>query len=119
MHPLIGAAGAKHIHSYDDHAAPYLLYEGALLVETGAYKAFSALIVVSADESLQRLRLIARDGFTVAEANARIGSQLPLDRKVAVADHVVTNNGDLDATRRQVAEIHDRLAAELASKEWT
>jgi dephospho-CoA kinase len=119
MHPLIGAAGAKHIQAYDDHPAPYLLYEGALLVETGAHKAFSALVVVSADESLQRLRLIARDGFTVAETNARIGSQLPLDRKIAAADYVVTNNGDLDATRRQVAEIHDKLAAELASKEWT
>ena len=49
-----------------------IVYEGALLVETGAYKAFSALIVVSADESVQRLRLIARDGFSVTEANARI-----------------------------------------------
>ena len=104
MHPLIGAAGAKHIMGHQDDPAPYLLYEAALLVETGAYKAFSALIVVSAEESVQRLRLIARDGFTAAEANARIASQLPLASKTAVADHVVTNNGDLDRTRRQVGD---------------
>jgi len=117
MHPLIGAAGAEHIMAHQEAPAPYLLYEAALLVETRAYKAFSALVVVSAEESIQRLRLIARDGFTVHEANARIASQLPLARKIAVADHVVVNNGDLDATRRQVGEIHEKLVAQFASKE--
>ena len=117
LHPLIGAAGANQIQAHEDDPAPYLLYEAALLVETGSYKAFSALIVVSADESLQRLRLIARDGFTVAEANARIASQLPLARKVAVADYVVTNNGDIDATRRQVSQVHETLVAQFTSKE--
>jgi len=119
MHPLIGAAGAMQIQAHAGDPAPYLLYEAALLVETGSYEGFSALIVVAADESLQRLRLIARDGFTVAEANARIASQLPLARKMAVADYVVTNNGDLDATRRQVSEIHTELTARFASKEST
>ena len=117
MHPLIGAAGAEHIMAQQDNRAPYLLYEAALLVETRAYEAFSALIVVSAEESLQRLRLIARDGFSVSAANARIGSQLPLARKIAVADYVVTNNGDLDATREQVAEIHAKLSTKFASEE--
>jgi dephospho-CoA kinase len=119
MHPLIGAAGATKIQAFRDGSAPYVIYEAALLVETGSYKTFSALIVVAADESLQRLRLIARDGFTVQEANARIASQLVLARKIAVADHVVTNNGDIHATRRQVSEIHEKLVARFASKEST
>ena len=117
MHPLIGAAGAKHMLAHQDDPAPYLLYEAALLVETGTYKSFSALIVVSAEESLQRLRLIARDGFNATEANARIASQLPLARKLAVADHVVTNNGDIEGTRRQVAEVHEQLITQFASQE--
>jgi len=117
LHPLIGAAGAKRLEALQQHPAPYLMYEAALLVETGSYKAFSALVVVSADESLQRLRLIARDGYTVAEANARIASQLPLARKIAVADYVVTNNGDLEATRQQVGEVHAKLVSRFASKE--
>jgi dephospho-CoA kinase len=118
MHPLIGAAGAQSIMAHQDDPAPYLLYEAALLVETRAYEAFSALIVVSADESLQRLRLIARDGFSVSEANARIGSQLAVERKIAVADYVVTNNGDLGSTREQVVQVHEKLASRFASKEW-
>ncbi|MFW2387150.1 MAG: dephospho-CoA kinase [Polyangiales bacterium] len=117
MHPLIGAAGAERIMALQSDPAPYLLYEAALLVETRAYEAFSALIVVSAEESVQRLRLIARDGFSVEEANARIASQLPLAQKVAVADFVVTNNGNLGGTRTQVNEIHERLRAQFGSKE--
>jgi len=117
MHPMIGAAGAMHMAALQESDAPYLLYEAALLVETRSYEAFSALIVVSAEESLQRLRLIARDGFSVSEANARIASQLPLARKIAVADYVVTNNGDLEATRRQVADVHEKLVAKFARKE--
>ena len=116
MHPRIGAAGAKYIEEYSSHGAPYIIYEGALLVETGAYKAFAALVVVSAEESVQRLRLIARDGFTVSEANARIDSQLPLARKVAFADFVVTNNGDLEGTRKQVTEVHEKLTAQFGAK---
>jgi dephospho-CoA kinase len=117
MHPMIGAAGATHMAALQESEVPYILYEAALLVETRAYEAFSALIVVSAEESLQRLRLIARDGFSVSEANARIASQLPLARKIAVADYVVTNNGDLEATRRQVADVHQKLVAKFARKE--
>jgi dephospho-CoA kinase len=116
MHPRIGAAGAERVHSYDNHPAPYVIYEAALLVETGAYRAFRALVVVSAEESVQRLRLIARDGFTVEEANARIASQLPLEEKVAVADYVVTNNGDFEATKAQVANIHEELTARFSAE---
>lgn len=111
LHPRIGAAGARRIASYDDHDAPYVVYEAALLVETGAHSAFPVLVVVSADEAVQRLRLIARDGYSVEEANARIESQLPLPTKIAAADFVVTNNGNLEGTRRQVAEIHDQLTS--------
>lgn len=114
LHPLIAVAGAERIQALADDPAPYVLYEAALLVETGTYKTFSALVVVSAEESVQRLRLVARDGFSVEEANARIASQLPVSHKVAVADYVVTNNGDLAGTRRQVAEIHAELVERLA-----
>ena len=116
LHPRIGAAGAERIASYEDHHAPYVIYEAALLVETGSHTAFPALIVVSAEESVQRLRLIARDGYTVQEANARIESQLPLAVKTEAADYVVTNNGNLEGTRRQVAEIHEQLCARFAEE---
>ncbi len=114
LHPLIAAAGAQHINNLQDSAAPYIVYEAALLVETGSYQAFSALVVVSADEAVQRERLVERDHFTVEEADARIASQLPLTEKTAVADHVVVNDTDLDAARSQVALIHENLVSRFS-----
>lgn len=116
LHPLIGAAGAQHIANLQDNAAPYILYEAALLVETGAYKAFLALVVVSADEAVQKARLLERDGFTSDEADARIASQLPLTEKTAVADHVIVNDGDLAATRSQVAAVHEKLVSRFTQE---
>ena len=46
---------------------------------------------------------MARDGVSEDEAEARIAAQLPHDDKVRVATHVIDNDGDLEATRTQVA----------------
>lgn len=116
LHPLIGAAGAQHIADLQDSPAPYILYEAALLVETGSYRAFSALVVVSADETVQRARLVERDHFTKEEADTRIASQLPLTEKTAVADFVVVNDGDLAATRSQVLTVHEKLVSRFSQE---
>lgn len=116
LHPLIGAAGAQHITDLQSTGAPYILYEAALLIETGSHKAFSALIVVGADEAVQRERLAKRDQFTSVEADARIASQLPLAEKTAVADHVIINDGDLVETRSQVAEVHEKLVSRFTQE---
>ncbi|MCZ6807660.1 MAG: dephospho-CoA kinase [Deltaproteobacteria bacterium] len=116
LHPLIGAAGAQHIANLQGHPAPYILYEAALLVETGSYKAFSALVVVSSDRAVQKARLVERDGFTDEEADTRIASQLPLTEKASVADHVVVNDRDLAATRSQVAAVHEKLVSRFAQE---
>ncbi|MEM7433733.1 MAG: dephospho-CoA kinase [Myxococcota bacterium] len=117
LHPLIGAAGATHIAELQTHPAPYILYEAALLVETGSYKAFGALVVVSADPRVQKERLVKRDGLSDEEADARIASQLPLSEKEAVADYVVANDGVLADTQARVSEVHAALVARFEAQE--
>ena len=63
---------------------------------------------------VQLERLMARDGSTREQAQARIDSQLPVAEKVAVADHVIDNGGTLDQTREQVAR--DARGARGASR---
>jgi dephospho-CoA kinase len=110
-HPRIAAAGMEKLRALADHPAPYRVYEAALLVENGMAKAFAALVVVTVDEATQLARLMARDGSTEDEARARIASQLPLAKKVEVADHVIDNSGAPEATRAQVRALHDALVA--------
>jgi len=110
-HPRIAAAGMEKLRALADHPAPYRVYEAALLVENGMAKAFAALVVVTVDEATQLARLMARDVSTEDEARARIASQLPLAKKVEVADHVIDNSGAPEATRAQVRALHDALVA--------
>lgn len=81
-----------------------------LLVETGQADDFDVVVVVDVDPAVQRERLVARDGLSLDEADARIRSQAPRAERLAAADVVLDNSGHHATLDRQVA----RLWAELA-----
>lgn len=81
-----------------------------LLVEVGAHTWVDALVVVTAPPEVQRERLARTYGWTPEEIDARIAAQWDLAAKVALADFVVDNSQRVDATRRQVKDIWNRLA---------
>jgi dephospho-CoA kinase len=108
-HPRIGMLSAQRIAEAQATAAPYVVYEAALLVETGAHKGMAALVVVAADAATQARRTVARDGMSQEAAQARIAAQLPLSDKIAVADYVIHNDGQLDALRAATLEVHEQI----------
>ena len=72
-----------------------------LLFETGATREWTAIVCVSARESLARERLKQR-GLSREQIDRRIAAQMPLDEKVACADHVIENNGTLEELEHRV-----------------
>jgi dephospho-CoA kinase len=90
-----------------------VVFDAALLVETGAAALMDRLVVVVADEATQLARLMARDGLSREEAQQRLRSQLPLADKVRHAHYVIDNSGDRAATAAQVREVYRALRAEL------
>jgi dephospho-CoA kinase len=87
------------------------VYEASLLVEGGRYRDFDGLVVVDVAPATQLRRTLARGGLTEAEARARMDAQLPLAAKVAVATHVIDNEGDVERTARQVKELVESARA--------
>jgi dephospho-CoA kinase len=96
LHPRIRDATMARAAELDAQGVRLACYEAALLVENGLADAFRPLVVVAAPRELQRERIQNRDGLSESEADARIGAQLPLDDKIAVADYVIDNTGSLD-----------------------
>jgi len=94
-HPRIRAAMLEQLMALAQAGHPAAAVEAALLVETGSYKLYDALWVVSCAADTQLARLMARQGIGEAEARRWIDSQLPLAEKEAVATHVIHNDGDL------------------------
>jgi dephospho-CoA kinase len=110
-HPRIFTRSRERFAELAAAGHPYAIYEAALLVENGSYRMFDGLIVVAASPEVQRARVEARDRLAPEEVRARIEAQLPLDEKIAVADHVIWNDGGLAETRARTEEVHRELSA--------
>lgn len=109
LHPRIARRSAQLIERQRASAAAYVIYDAPLLVEVGAYKGLAALIVVAAQEESQIARTRERDGVSREVAQSRIAAQLPLARKLAVADYVIVNDGSLEELERRTLEIHAQI----------
>jgi dephospho-CoA kinase len=109
MHPRIQSLSDERFAELAKKGHALAFYEASLLVESGRYKDFDGLVVVTASPETQLERLLARGGLSEAESQARIDAQLPLLAKVRVATHLIDNDGELEATKQQV----ERLVATL------
>lgn len=85
-----------------------------LLVEAGLAGGFDTVIVVDADPATQLRRLCARNGFSAQEAGQRLAAQASRADRLAAADLVVPNTGDLAGLRREVDALWRRLASSSA-----
>ncbi len=102
LHPRVHALYAQRVAELAAQGHGLAIYDVPLLFENGLEKTLGGTVLVSVPPEVQRARLVARDGLTPAQADARIAAQLPLAEKAAKATWIVDNSGDLAATRSQV-----------------
>ena len=110
IHPYVFAEEERRcleIGEKDPHAV--VLFDAALLIETGAYKNKDRVVVVTADEQTQLARLTARDSLTEPEARERIAAQIPLSDKIKVADYVIDGTLPFEKLRQEVSRIYKEL----------
>lgn len=77
-----------------------------LLVETGRRTPVDRVLVVDTSEALQIRRLQARDGSTLEQARQILSAQASREARLAAANDVITNDGDLAALRDRVEALH-------------
>jgi len=105
LHPLIRERVIAELERLD---APYVIIAVPLLIETDFKELVDRILVVDAPVDVQLARLMARDGSTRAEAQAIIDAQIDRETRLAHADDVIDNGGDLASTRAQVEALHRR-----------
>jgi dephospho-CoA kinase len=97
-----------------EHPHAVVIYDVPLLFESGMNKRVHQAIVVTADRETQIARLKKRNGLTRAEAIRRIKSQMPLSKKVHLADIVIDGTLPRAVCRKKVRETF-RILSKLAS----
>jgi len=110
-HPAIRELTDKRCESA---TSDYVIVAIPLLVETAGAERFDRVLVVDCSPEIQFARLQARDGASRAEAERMLAAQATREQRLAVADDVITNDGDLAALREQVEKLH-RQYLKLAS----
>ncbi len=93
---------------------PYLVMAIPLLVETAGFNRVDRVLVVDVPESVQTERLMARDACSADQARAVLAAQATRAQRLARADDVLPNSGDLTELRGRVDALDERYL-DLAS----
>jgi dephospho-CoA kinase len=87
-----------------------------LLVESGTWKQqVSRILVIDCDEQTQIRRVTSRNGLPEQQIRAIMATQASRQQRLAVADDVIHNDGDVSTLTPQVERLHASYAA-LAAK---
>lgn len=106
LHPLIRAESSRRIEALQ---TPIVLYEAALLVETGAYRNLRGLIVITAPREKRLERLITRDHCSRELAQQILNSQIDDQTRIEAAQFILENSGSLEDLEHQVEQLIEKL----------
>jgi dephospho-CoA kinase len=110
VHPAVRAESQRR---FDAAAAAdpeaVVVYDVPLLAEARGGDAWDLVVVAHAPVEERVRRLVGIRGLSEADARARIGSQAGDAERLALADVVIDTTTTLDATKRQVDELWDRV----------
>lgn len=94
------------------HPEAFIVVDAALLIENKLHKRMDRVVVVYSDEEKCVERMMSRDDLSETEAQERLGAQMPLKEKLAYADYIIGNSGDIEDTTKRVREVFEALASE-------
>ncbi len=106
LHPLIRACSDELVQAA---RSPYVILMVPLLIESGDYRGrCRRILVVDCPEELQLERVMARSAIAAEQVRAIMATQATRAARLAAADDVIDNSGNLTQLRRQVGALHRR-----------
>jgi dephospho-CoA kinase len=115
VHPLVRAARAEFVAKARASGADLIVLDIPLLFETGCESEVDAVLLVTAPEDVQKVRVASRPGMTEAKLAAIIAKQMPDADKRRRADLILDTSLGHEEALRQVRElINDIFAGRVA-----
>lgn len=102
IHPAVKKDFEKWIVSNKQHS--YVIYEAAILFESGRYKDCDIIITVIAPEEIRIQRVIKRDKATREQVLSRIKMQWKDEERILKSDFII-NNENLKIAKEEVLKI--------------
>lgn len=109
IHPWVGDMRGDFLAKAQASGANAVLFDIPLLFETGGDAKVDVTIVVSAPAVVQRERVLARAGMSLALFETLLARQMPDVEKRARADYIISTADSLVATRAEVGSVLDEI----------
>lgn len=106
LHPAIREKTEELLATFELAAKPYAINVVPLLVETGMIAAFDRILIVDVPESVQRERLMLRDGIDATQAGRILATQATRQQRLDAADDIIRNDESPAALHDQVQRLH-------------
>ena len=109
IHPLIREAVEKKIQAAALQHPLYLVLVVPLLIESDSYRErVHRIAVVDCPESIQIQRVMQRNGLSHSEVEDLLHAQAKREQRLAAADDLIQNDGEISALAPQVALLHQK-----------
>jgi len=105
LHPLIGKEVLQQVKQLD---SPYCIIVIPLYAESSTYAWIDRVLVVDVIEDTQIERVMARDGISREQARAILNAQASRQDRLALADDILDNSGDLSELPEKVKALHEK-----------
>lgn len=105
-HPRIRDEIIRQLQTSD---SAYTILVSPLLIESGQYQLVERIVVVDVPEEVQVERTCSRDANDTEQVKRIIAAQIPRQDRLAKADDVIDNSGDLAGLQNQSEELHQQL----------
>lgn len=107
LHPLVYQAIQSELNRLDQLNKSYCIICVPLLLETGMTALVDRILVVDCPVETQIERVQKRDGMTLENLQAIIGSQVSRDFRKARADDLIDNSKTGDGLAKAVKQLHN------------
>lgn len=106
LNAIVHPAVKKHFDEWllNHKDAPFVIYEAAILFESGGYKNCDFIISVVSPLETRIQRVIDRDKTTREQVLKRINMQWDDEKRIAKSDFVI-NNVNIDETKSEIVKI--------------
>jgi len=104
LHPVIYE---RIIHETENIDSSYCIISIPLLLETEALDIIDRVLIIDVSEKLQLSRASVRDNASLNDIERIIRTQISRDNRLAAADDIINNEGDIENLRRQIHDLHE------------
>ncbi|MCX8054493.1 MAG: dephospho-CoA kinase [Ignavibacteria bacterium] len=113
VHPKVIELMENRLYELVKSGNQLVFVESALIFETALEDGFDYIICVSCEPNIQIQRAMQRHNLSEEDALKRINSQIPIQKKEALADFTIKNNGSIDDLKQSTSLVLNIIKASL------